>query len=257
VSDTATLGTLWLVPTPLDHGCALPDEAPLHEVLPLGTIKQAARLQHWIAENAKSTRAFLKRVEAQTPLPCALQAMDIQVLPREVHKQGDHRTQDLSAARQWLAPLQQGHDVGLVSEAGMPAIADPGSSVVRAAHAMGAPVRALSGPISLMLALASSGLNGQQFAFHGYLPQGEARVGRIQALEKAAWQSGQTQLVIETPYRNTRLLQDLLRTLRPQTRLAVASGLTLQDTVISQRVQEWRTQQAPELPLPSVFLWGP
>lgn len=250
-------GTLFLVPTPLDHGCDLEALPALSDVLPLATIQQAAGLTHWVSENAKSTRAFLKRVDAVTPLARPLQALDIQVLPREAHKHGDHQTQDLSAAKQLLAPLAQGLDVGLISEAGMPAIADPGSSIVRAAHAMGAPVKPLVGPISLMLALAASGLNGQHFAFQGYLPQGADRAARIQALEKLALHSGQTQIVIETPYRNAKLLSELVQTLQPKTRLAVAAGLTLSDTVISQTVADWRRQALPELRLPSIFLWGP
>ncbi len=255
--SSSNLGTLFLVPTPLDHGCDLAAPPALSEVLPLSTIQRAAKLTHWVSENAKSTRAFLKRVDAIAPLDAPLQALDIQVLPREAHKHGDHQTQDLSAAKALLAPLSRGHDVGLISEAGMPAIADPGSSVVRAAHAMGAPVKALVGPISLMLALAASGLNGQQFAFQGYLPQGADRAARILALEKLALQTGQTQIVIETPYRNAKLLSELVQTLKPSTRLAVASGLTLDDTVISQTVADWRRRALPELQLPSIFLWGP
>ena len=257
MSESTTVGTLWLVPTPLDHGCALTSLPALSTVLPQATIAQAARLGHWVSENAKSTRAFLKRVDAVCPLPTKLQDIAISELPREAHKHGDHRTQDLSAAKRLLAPLAQGLDMGLISEAGMPAIADPGSSIVRAAHAMGAPVRPLVGPISLMLALAASGLNGQHFAFQGYLPQGAERVARIQSLEKLAQQSGQTQLVIETPYRNAKLLSELVHALKPATRLAVATGLSLNDTVISQSVADWRRQALPELPLPAIFLWGP
>jgi 16S rRNA (cytidine1402-2'-O)-methyltransferase len=132
----------------------------------------AARLTHWITENAKSTRAFLKRVHAVQALAAPLQAQQITELPRQVHKKGDH---DPAQARSMRGPCWRrrckGHDIGLVSEAGMPAIADPGSSVVRAAHALGIEVVPLTGPVSLMLALAASGLNGQDFAFVGYLPQ--------------------------------------------------------------------------------------
>lgn len=147
--------------------------------------------------------------------------------------------------------------MGLISEAGMPAIADPGSSVVRAAHALDIHVRALDGPVSLMLALASSGLNGQSFAFHGYLKIGEERAAQIRQLETQAWQTGQTQIVIETPYRNAALLDLLLKTLKPQTRLAVATGLTIIDQVPSAHVSTWRQLPKPNLDGPSVFLWGP
>ena len=131
-------------------------------------------------------------------------------------------------ARPLLAAALAGDDIGLVSEAGMPAIADPGSSVVRAAHDLGLQVVALTGPMSLMLALASSGLNGQNFSFVGYVPQeaGE-RAQRIRELESLALKTGQTQIFIETPYRNAALLQALLQTLQSNTRLALSCGLTM------------------------------
>ena len=219
-------GRLYLVPAPLDFGCET--QAPLTDALPLATLQVAARLAHWVTENAKSTRAYLKRVNDILPLAQPVQALQIQELPREVHKKGDHSgTFD---AKPLLAPLLQGLDVGLLSEAGMPAVADPGSSVVRAAHALGADVVPLVGPVSLLLALAASGLNGQNFAFVGYLPQdGTERSQRIRELESLALKTGQTQLFIETPYRNAALLQALLQTLQHNTRLSVSSGLTLPD----------------------------
>ncbi|HCY14400.1 MAG: ribosomal RNA small subunit methyltransferase I [Curvibacter sp. GWA2_64_110] len=221
---SAATGKLYLVPAPLDFGCAT--QTPLTEVLPLGTLAVAARLQHWVCENAKSARAYLKRVNELHPLPCPIQALQIQELPREVHKKGDHGgTFD---ARPLLGAALAGHDVGLLSEAGMPAVADPGSSVVRAAHDLGIEVVPLVGPVSLLLALAASGLSGQHFAFVGYLPQeAAARAQRIKELETLVQKTGQTQLFIETPYRNTALLDALLKTLQATTRLAVSSGLTL------------------------------
>jgi 16S rRNA (cytidine1402-2'-O)-methyltransferase len=251
-------GTLYLVPTPLDFGC---DAAPgLSAALPEATIASAARLTHWITENAKSTRAFLKRVDATHPLAAALQAQHITELPRQLHKKGDHDPANGFDARPLLAAAVAGQDVGLVSEAGMPAIADPGASVVRAAHALGVPVLPLVGPVSLMLALAASGLNGQHFAFVGYLPQEtSARGQRIRELEALAHRTGQTQLFIETPYRNQALLQGLLATLKPATRLAVCCGVTLpQQAVFSGTVADWTKRHAKlPLSLPSVFLMGP
>lgn len=223
-------GRLYLVPTPLDHGCDTPVALPA--VLPAGTIETAARLTHWISENAKSTRAFLKRVQDVTPLAAPMQAQHITELPRQAHKKGDHgpAAQSRVDARALLTPALAGHDMGLISEAGMPAVADPGSSVVRAAHALGVPVRPLVGPVSVLLALAGSGLNGQNFAFVGYLPQeAAARTSRIRALEALALKTGQTQLFIETPYRNATLLAALAASLQAGTRLAVASALTLPD----------------------------
>ncbi|MEI8325375.1 MAG: ribosomal RNA small subunit methyltransferase I, partial [Betaproteobacteria bacterium] len=158
---------------------------PLQHVLPMHTLQVAAGLSHWVCENAKSTRAFLKRVNELQPLTVALQAQQIQELAHEVHKKGDHLGGfDASSL---LQPALDGHDMGLISEAGMPAVADPGSSVVRAAHALGLRVVPLVGPVSLLLALAASGLNGQNFAFVGYLPQDAAqRAQRLRELEALA-----------------------------------------------------------------------
>jgi MFS family permease len=164
---TQAKGKLYLVPAPLDFGCDV--QAPLQDVLPLGTLQTAAGITHWICENAKSARAYLKRIDAVAPLAAPLQAQAIQELPREVHKKGDHAGQ--FDARPLLAAALEGRDIGLLSEAGMPAVADPGSSVARAAHDLGIEVVPLTGPVSLLLALAASGLNGQNFAFVGYLPQ--------------------------------------------------------------------------------------
>jgi 16S rRNA (cytidine1402-2'-O)-methyltransferase len=254
--DKNTKGKLYLVPAPLDFGCDI--LTPLSEVLPLGTLQTAAKLQHWVCENAKSTRAYLKRVDEICPLLQPLQAINIQELPREVHKKGDHLgTAGASFdAKPLLAAALNGFDVGLVSEAGMPAIADPGSSVVRAAHDLGIAVVPLVGPVSLMLALAASGLNGQNFAFVGYLPSDATLLAkRIKELEQLALKTGQTQLFIETPYRNTALLQTLINQLQPNTRLAISCGLTLSNMQTqSNKVVLWR-QKSHTLPiiLPAVF----
>ena len=221
------------------------------------TLRIAAQLPYFICENAKSTRAYLKRVGDVVPLSQAVQALHITELPREVHKKGDH-TGNFDA-RPMLMAAMEGRDMGLISEAGMPAIADPGSSVVRAAHDLGIEVIALTGPMSLMLALASSGLNGQSFAFVGYLPQdaGE-RSQRIKALESLALKTGQTQIFIETPYRNAALLQALLQNLQGNTRLALSCGLTLETAWNnSATAAKWKQDKpAPPLGLPTVFCIG-
>ncbi|WP_096669348.1 SAM-dependent methyltransferase [Polaromonas sp. AET17H-212] len=251
----APKGRLYLVPAPLDFGCDV--QAPLQDVMPLGTLQVAATLSSWICENAKSTRAYLKRVGEVVPLQQPVQAQQIQELPREVHKKGDHGGN--FDARPLLAAALAGRDIGLVSEAGMPAIADPGSSVVRAAHDLGLQVLPLVGPMSLMLALAASGLNGQHFAFVGYLPQdGGERSQRIRELESLALKTGQTQIFIETPYRNTALLQALLQTLQPGTRLALSCGLSLPGGWSrSASVSTWkRDKPAAPLALPTVFCIG-
>ncbi|QGW81361.1 SAM-dependent methyltransferase [Variovorax paradoxus] len=252
-----TPGKLYLVPAPLDFGCDT--QAPLQDALPLGTLQAAAGITHWICENAKSARAYLKRIDAVVPLAAPLQAQDIRELPREVHKKGDHAGQ--FDARPLLAAALEGHDIGLLSEAGMPAVADPGSSVARAAHDLGVAVVPLTGPVSLLLALAASGLNGQNFAFVGYLPQDSGeRQSRIRELEALALKTGQTQLFIETPYRNAALLQALVQTLQHNTRLAVARGLTLATAhVRSETVKAWRAKAsgvATDERLPAVFAIG-
>ncbi len=251
----AAKGKLYLVPAPLDFGCD--SQAELQNTMPWGTLSVAARLQYWVCENAKSTRAYLKRVHEITPLSQPLQSLQLQELPREVHKKGDHSGN--FDARHLLAPALQGHDVGLVSEAGMPAVADPGSSVVRAAHELGLEVIPLTGPVSLLLALAASGLNGQNFAFVGYLPQeGAQRTQRVRELEALALKTGQTQLFIETPYRNAAMLQTLLQTLQHNTRLAVCSGLTLSRGVCrSDSIKNWRQSTSPlDNSTPAVFALG-
>lgn len=248
-------GRLWLVPAPLDFGCAA--TVPLTDVLPDATIARAAAITHWICENAKTARAYLKRVGEVHALALPLREQSIEELPREVHKKGDHATPfDASAL---LAPVLQGHDVGLLSEAGMPAVADPGSSVVRAAHELGIGVVPLVGPVSLLLALSASGLNGQNFAFVGYVPQDAGpRVQRLRELESLALKGGQTQLFIEAPYRNAALWKALCEGLQPATRLAVASGLTLPDaTIAAAAVAQWRQRACPvSNDVPAVFAIG-
>jgi 16S rRNA (cytidine1402-2'-O)-methyltransferase len=243
------------VPTPLDFGCT--PLAPITDVLPAATLSAAAQTTHWITENAKSTRAFLKRVGEHQPLAQPLQQQTITELPREVHKKGDH--QGGFDARPLLQAALAGHDIALVSEAGMPAVADPGSSVVRAAHDLGLQVVPLVGPVSLLLTLAASGLNGQNFAFVGYLPQdtGE-RAARLKQLENLALKTGQTQMWIETPYRNPAMMAALLQTLQPGTRLAIASGLTLASASIQSRsVAAWKkSPTGPDGQTPAVFAMG-
>ena len=254
MSTHATRGSLYLVPTPLDFGCD--SQASLNDVLPQTTLQVASQTCHWITENAKSTRAFLKRVDAVLPLALPVQQLTITELPREVHKKGDHAGQ--FDAKPLLKAALAGQDIALVSEAGMPAVADPGSSVVRAAHELGLRVVPLIGPVSLLLALAASGLNGQNFAFVGYLPQeATARTQRIRELEALALKTGQTQLFIETPYRNQALWEALLRGLQSSTREARASGLTLPSMEVScTSVQAWRNSAKAISGQPTVFAIG-
>ena len=256
-APTTGLGRLFLVPAPLDFGCE--ERSPLDAVLPRATLEQAAQLSCWVCENAKSLRAYLKRVDALHPLATPLQQQQVAELPRHIHKKGDHpgsAAGPASAATALLAPLLAGQDMGLVSEAGMPAVADPGSSIVRAAHDMGAQVVPLVGPVSVLLALAASGLNGQSFAFHGYLPQdSEARSQRMRQLETTSHKTGQAQLFIETPYRNQKLADDILLHCKPQTKLCIAMNISCDDELILTRsVKAWKGKLPDMHKKPTVFL---
>jgi 16S rRNA (cytidine1402-2'-O)-methyltransferase len=237
----ARCGRLLLVPNTLDFGTFGAGPPPdLRAVLPQAVIETAARLTHWVCENARSTRAFLKRVDAVVPLAVPLQALELRELPRPPKGRAVAAPPDLAAL---LAPARDGHDLGLISEAGLPAVADPGAALVAAAHAAGIPVQPLPGPSSLLLALAASGLNGQSFAFVGYVPQeAAAQAQRLRELEALSRRWGQTQLMIETPYRNAALLRGLLAALAPATRLSVSCGLTLEDGwTRTDTVARWRS----------------
>jgi len=245
-------GSLLLVPNTLDLGA---EAADIRDVIPDGVLRRAAVLTHWIAEDARTTRAFLKRVHVVHPLAQALQAIDIRELPRP-RKGAQAALPDRLAWQGLLQPALAGTDIGLISEAGLPAVADPGAQLVAAAHALGIPVRPLPGPSALLLALAGSGLNGQSFAFVGYLPQDAgARSSRLRELEQLSRRQQQTQLIIETPYRNAAVWQAMVQVLAETTRLSVASGLTLADeSVHTGTVAQWRKRplQMPER-TPAVF----
>jgi len=261
VTSAQTTGRLLLIPNTLDLGCvgedgqALPD---LRDVLPMGAIQAAAGLKHWVAENAKTTRAFIKRVAEILPVAVPLQEQDIQVLPKPQKGGGKPAPDADKAMHALLAPALAGHDLGLISEAGLPGVADPGAALVLAAHKAGIQVVPLSGPSSLVLALAASGLHGQSFAFVGYLPvEATQRSQRIRELELTSRKAHQTQLVIETPYRNAALWQALVQHLQPTTLLSVSCGLTLaQGWSRTDTVAGWRKQNL-TLPddVPAVFSW--
>lgn len=244
-------GRLLLVPNTLDLGA---EQGPLDDILAQGVLRLAAGLRCWVAEDARSARLFLKRVDAVVPLVQPLQAMQISELPRA--RKGSREALPAQVWHELLQPALHGHDLGLISDAGLPAVADPGAALVQAAHAAGIPVVPLPGPSSLLLALAASGLNGQSFAFVGYLPQDAAqRHARLIELEALSRRSGQTQLAIETPYRNAALLAAMTTTLAPSTRLAVSCGITLDGGWSrSDTVAAWRSRpQAIPDRWPAVF----
>lgn len=230
-------GTLFLIPVPLGPAAVTDALAP--------PVLAAIRpLRHFVVEGAKSARAFLKAAGTDTPL----QALDLQEL-------NEHTRPDQMAAL--LAPLLDGHDVGLLSEAGCPAVADPGAELVAAAQAAGVRVVPLVGPSSLLLALMASGLNGQRFAFHGYLPAKEAeRQKELRELESESRRRRQTQIFIETPYRNRQMLEAILKTCLPGTRLTLATDLTLPgESVVTRTVATWKKLAPPDIERrPTVFL---
>jgi 16S rRNA (cytidine1402-2'-O)-methyltransferase len=221
---------LYLVPATLGGAPA--------QVLPAPTIERVRALRDFAVENAKSARAFL----AALGMPCPLRELGIVSLE-----------QDAAAL---LAPLRAGRPLGVMSEAGCPGVADPGQALVAAAHAAGYRVAPLVGPSSLLLALMASGLEGQRFAFRGYLPRdAQGRAQRIRALERASRDAQETQIFIETPYRNDALLAALLECCAPATRLCVAVDLTLPGEQIGTRsIAQWRRTRAAIGRRPAVFL---
>ncbi|MCK9389380.1 MAG: SAM-dependent methyltransferase [Sulfuritalea sp.] len=230
-------GALWLLPVALG-------DAPWQDYLPAASREAACRLTHFVAENAKTARAELKRIGHPQPL----RELAIEQLP-EIPSAAD--------IERLLAPLRNGHDLGLMSEAGCPAVADPGALLVRRAHELGLVVKPLVGPSSILLALMASGLDGQRFAFHGYLPAREPeRSRRIVELEQESARLTQTQIFIETPYRNLALFNALLLTCRATTRLCLATDLTLpSEQIATHRAVEWKTASPPNLDKrPTVFL---
>lgn len=217
-------GTLYLIPVPL--GPVSPETC-----LPPDTLAVARRLDYFVVERAKTARAHLKAMSHPQPI----QALHLDEL-------NEHTPP--AAIPPLLAPLKAGHDVGLLSEAGCPAVADPGAALVMAAHRANILVVPLIGPSSILLALMASGLGGQRFAFHGYLPAKEPERGQvIRELEKTARKEKSTQLFIETPYRSAALLEALATTLSPETLISVGADLSLPSQLIQTRsAKNWRGQ---------------
>lgn len=235
---------LYLIPVTLG-------DTPVGRVLPSFNHDVIMGIRHFIVEDIRSARRFLRQMDREFPIDdCTF---------CEMGKHADHRL-----FSQYLQPLREGRSVGIISEAGCPAVADPGADIVAVAQREGLPVVPLVGPNSMILAVMSSGLGGQSFAFNGYLPVDPSdRAKRLKALETRAWTEGQTQLFIETPYRNRKMFESLLSVLRPQTRLCIAAGITTKDEYIrTLTISEWKKKGIPQsLPggadlskVPAIFL---
>ena len=235
-----TRGTLYLIPV------ALGEATPWSAFLPAQAQAIAAGLRRFVVETARAARAHLKQLDYPHPL----RDTDIRELPAD----GPGAAAALDAL---LAPALAGEDIGLMSDAGCPAVADPGARLVARAHALGIRVAPLVGPSSILLGLMGSGLNGQSFAFHGYLPVAEGeRDAALRALEDESRKLGRTQIFIETPYRNERMLDALLKLLKPDTRLCIACDLnTANETLLTRSVRDWRKAGRPALARrPALFL---
>ena len=231
-------GSLYLVPV------ALGEHTPWAHFLPAQAQAITAGLRHFVVETARAARAHLKQLDYPHPL----RETDIRELPAEAAD---------AALDALLAPALAGADLGLLSDAGCPAVADPGARLVARAHALGIRVVPLVGPSSILLGLMGSGLNGQSFAFHGYLPVAEGeRDAALRALEDESRKLGRTQIFIETPYRNERMFEALLRTLKPETRLCVACELnTAGELLLTRTLREWKKAARPALARrPALFL---
>ena len=228
---------LYLIPVTLG-------ETTVEQVLPSYNHEVIMGIRHFVVENIRSARRFLRQTDKAFPIDDST-----------FYEMGKHADEKLFSS--YLQPLREGMPVGVISEAGCPAVADPGADIVSIAQREGLRVVPLVGPNSMIMAVMSSGLGGQTFAFNGYLPVEPAdRTKRLKALETRAWTEGQTQLFIETPYRNQKMFQSLLAALRPQTRLCIAAGITTKDEYIrTLRISDWKKEVLPDLSkVPAIFL---
>jgi 16S rRNA (cytidine1402-2'-O)-methyltransferase len=228
-------GTLYLIPVPLAEEVA-------HKTFTPYLVDTINQIDTYIVENSKTARRFLKEAGLKTPQKDLI-----------VHDYGKHNRTDLG---QFFVELAAGKDVGLMSEAGCPGVADPGADIVAEAHKRGIKVVPLVGPSSILLALMASGFNGQSFAFWGYLPiDKEQRTKRIKDLDLSASRYKQTQIFIETPFRNNQLFEEVLKSCKPNTQVCVASNLTAEDEFIkTQSVYNWRKEEIDLHKQPTIFL---
>lgn len=229
-------GKLYLIPSTLG------DIAPL-EVLPISIKRAVEDINHYVVENEKSARRFIKKVSPRKHQPNLwIQVLNKYTEPQEIPN--------------FLLPCLEGFDVGVLSEAGCPGIADPGAEVVRIAHEKNIQVIPLVGPSSIVLAMMASGLNGQNFAFNGYLPiDAPERKKEIKRLERLSMEKQQSQLFIETPYRNDKLFAELLRSLSIKTLLCIASDITLPtEFILTQSIRDWKNNSVELHKRPTIFI---
>jgi len=230
-------GAIYLIPTTLG------DTAETADVIPLKITQLINTIDEYIVENEKSARHYLKKIGIKKPL------QEIVLHPLNKHT-------DAKQISSYLNSIGEGKDIGIISEAGCPGIADPGAEVVKLAHKKNITVIPLVGPSSILLSLMASGFNGQNFAFNGYLPkERDERIKKIKELEKIAQQKNQTQLFIETPYRNTHLLEDILTTCGNDTLLCIACDITLATELIKTKsIRDWKKQIPDINKRPAIFL---
>ena len=230
------MSTLYLIPTTLG-------DAPLTQVLPIGNDAIVSAVKFFIVENVRTARRFLKQVD---------KSIDIDTLT--FFELNQHT--DLKQIDSYLLPMKEGHDVGIISEAGCPAIADPGADVVAIAQSKGYKVVPLVGPSSILLSLMGSGFNGQSFAFHGYLPiEKGKRSEKIKQLERRIYSEHQTQIFIETPYRNNQMFEELVKTLQPKTKLCIAVDITSgTESIRTKSIAQWKREEPNLHKRPCIFL---
>lgn len=234
-------GTLYLIP------CPISDETAPWDVLPAANKAVMDGLDYFIVENTRTARRFLSKAGVARPID------ELEFRELNEHTAAGREVEEL------IAPLLAGRSAGVISEAGVPGVADPGTLAVEACHRHGIRVVPLTGPSSIVLAMMASGLNGQSFAFNGYLPvKPPERAQAIRRLERRARSEGQSQMFIEAPYRNAKLMEQLLQVLAPATRLTLAMDLTAPGEFIATRtVEEWRRSRLPEMQKhPAIFIVG-
>lgn len=234
-------GTLYLIP------CPISEETAPWDVLPAANKAVMDGLDYFIVENTRTARRFLSKAGVARPID------ELEFCELNEHTAAGREVEEL------IAPLLAGRSAGVISEAGVPGVADPGALAVEACHRHGIRVVPLTGPSSIVLAMMASGLNGQSFAFNGYLPvKPPERAQAIRRLERRARNEGQSQMFIEAPYRNAKLMEQLLQVLAPATRLTLAMDLTAPGEFIATRtVEEWRRSRLPEMQKrPAIFIVG-